>query len=397
MTTMMRPWRSAALLSGVLALSSLGCGGYFPLRWPRSELWTPSQAAPLTISLSLEDAQALPLHVEKEGVTVSAEFPDPERTAGLFHVNLLRNGVQPLFLIIHNGSNQPYRFSKAGVDGGYLPAVSAARWAQVHPAVSLARLIKWGLFFIPGLIVESVAEPTTTLDFPVLEAAAQRPPRTDHRQITAEFLRLEIADGEIGMDGTLTGVLFIRPPTLGRVIAMRLVNVQTQQPLVVEIPTPPPVYVTHRTYPNTEDAVWDAAMKGTAKMKSWRVTSSDPETGVIAVRHGLTVLGWTSAVRITITVKKLDPATLKKPDADPLGVPEELPAHLTQVTIQSTLRRADSAGSGEHSRTIEQFISVLEGRLPSAAPRPTAVPSTAQSAVPAAASDAPVRRDAAGY
>ena len=337
-----------------LLLPCLGCG-YFPLRWPKRELWSAGWTEPLTITLPLGDAVVLPVRVEQERVMVAAEFLDPERTVDVFHANLLRNHIQPLLLVLRNGSEQPYRFRKADVDARYVPAAQAARWACVHPAVTAARLIRWGVFFLPGLLMESVVEPTTTLDFPVFEELARRPERTDSRQIIVEFQRHEIADGDIGPDEIRAGAMFLRPPRLGSVIAVRLVNARTQQPLVLKIPAPPPVYEAHGTYPHSYETVWNAALEAGARIKSWRVASSDPKTGVIAVRHGLRFLTWSTVTRITIAVHALA---------------EARPAPLTQVTVQSTLRRRDTTGSGEHSRTIEQFFFELGGALPAPVAEP---------------------------
>jgi len=277
---------------------------------------------------------------------------DAEQTREAFHANLVHHGIQPLRVVIYNGSEHPYAFRKAGMDAHYIPAAQAARWACVHPAVVAARYTKWLVFLVPGLLFESVIEPTSTLDFPNLKAAAQRPAIPRCRGIRDEFLRHEIADALIPPDGSLAGVLFVPPSTLGSTIPLALIDERTQQPLVFQVPTPPPVYTASQTYAQPPGVVWNAAVKAVHQIKSWRVVAADPKSGVISVRKGFRYLGWNTAAQITVTVQKA-----KKQQ--------------TRVTVESTLRRSDTTGMGEHSPTIDRFFSELATFFP---PPPRRVP-----------------------
>ncbi len=341
-------------LALLLALSSVGCGGYWPIRRPRSDLWSPTTITRPPIELPNRTLEDYPGRLEKNGVSVAVELIDPSRTQGLFHADLVRDGVQPLMVVIHNGSDQAYVFSKANVDRHYLPAEQVARLAYVHPIETIAHHIRWLAFLVPGVVFETVIEPASTLDFPGMEEAARRPAIPDNRSTKADFLNHQIADAEVLPGHSLAGVLFIRPPKLGSLIPVTLVNAQTRQPLVFEIPTPPPLYTVVRKYTHPSQRVWDAAVKAAARLPSWRVVSNSPTSGVITVRKGMPFLMWSNAARITIAVQKINPGR-------------------TQVTLASTIPWADSRGYGEHSPTIDKFFEALDRQLPRRnvrAPRP---------------------------
>ena len=338
----MKGWGRLVSLGLALALSSLSCGGYRPIRWPRSDLWTPSPVEAFTIQLPDADLMRDAGRVQKDNVSVAVALLDPQRTKETFHADLVRHGVQPLMVVIHNGSDQPYVFHKADVGSRAIPAGKAARRAYVHPTVIAARFVKWLFFLIPGLVFESIVEPASTLDFPGIEEAARRPSVPPHRAIRDEFARHEIADTEIGPGRDHTGVMFVRPPKLGSVIPVTLVNARTQQPLVFEMPTPPPVYTALHEYGYPYEEVWDGAVDVARHIVSWKVLSNDKAAGVIAVRKG-----WFFSprkTRMTIAVQKLGDEH-------------------TQVTVQSPLRRTTSVGYGEHSRTIDRFFDELDKRF----------------------------------
>lgn len=340
-----RPLRRRLAFSLALCLSTLGCGGYFPLRWPRRDLWSPGERATHPIELPSRELADYPGRVRKEGVSVVAALIGPSRATDVFGVDLLRNGVQPLLVIIRNDSPHPYLFRKANVDPKYLSAARVARLAEVHPTVAVARYLKWLFFIIPGFVFDTVVEPATTLEFPGMREAAQRPPRAHDPRITADFVNNEIPDAEIRPQSSLAGVMFVRPLKLGGVLPVTLVNIDTRQPVIVEIPTPPPVYVEQHEYSHPYETVWDAVVKTAAHIPSWRLTSTDQPRGTIAVHHGLTFLAWTSSSTMTISLQKL---TDQK----------------TQVALQSTLPQADSRGYGKHSRTVDRFFGELSSLFP---------------------------------
>jgi len=275
-------------------------------------------------------------------VAVALALIDPQRTKETFRADLVRRGVQPLMVVIHNGSDQPYVFHKANVGSRAIPAGKAAQRAYVHPTVTAARFVKWLIFLIPGLVFESIVEPASTLDFPGIEEAARRPSVPNHRALRDEFARHEIADAEIWPGRDHAGVMFIRPPKLGSVIPVTLVNARTQQPLVFEMPTPPPVYTALHAYGYPYEEVWDGAVHVATRIVSWKVLSNDKAAGVIAVRKGWFFSPWKT--RMTIAVQRLG-------------------GERAQVTVQSPLRRTTSVGYGEHSRTIDRFFDELDNRF----------------------------------
>ncbi|MBI3020674.1 MAG: hypothetical protein HYY59_01575 [Candidatus Omnitrophica bacterium] len=331
----------------VLAHVSLGCGGYRPVRWPRSDLWAPSRSVRPPIQLPGSGAASAQGRIQQDHVDVAVEFLDERQTKEAFHADFVRSGIQPVRLLIQNGSDQPYRFRKADVDPRSIPAASVARRVYVHPAETVARLVKWVAFFIPGLVFESIVEPATSLDFPGIEEAARRPPTPDNRSIKADFLKHEIADAEIGPNGSLAGVLFIRPPRLGSVLTVKLFTARTQQPAVFEVPTPPPVYVQARPYPHPYEKVWDAVLATSNDIRSWRLVERDKPRGRITVRKGVKLLMWTNAVQMTVAV-------------------EQLNERRTQVRLELPLPRSTTAAYGTRRPSIEKFFQGLDHLLPAA-------------------------------
>lgn len=334
-------------VSVFLAAATIGCAGYCPVRWPKRELWASSVAAVPPIRLptihSFDSAEMM----RKEGVAVAARLLDPSQTREVFHAHLVRNGVQPLVLSISNDSEQPYHFRKRDIDPRYIPAARAARWAMVHPAITATRLVSWIVMIAPGLLFECLIEPLTTLDFPGVEEASQRPPAPNNRAIREDFIRQEIADGDIGPREQRTGALFLRPPKLGRVIPVTLINARTQQPLIFEVPTPAPLYMNERVYPYPSARVWEAVEKTVKGIASWRVTSSDQAAGRITVKTGTGFWRWSTRTQITLTVEAMD-------------------AQHARLRLESTLRGDDTRALGRPTPTIDRLISELEALLPRA-------------------------------
>lgn len=336
-------------LSMTLGFFSIGC--YTPVRWPRRTLWAPSVEARSPIQQPQVAASSAVSRSEQDGVSVLLDVVDRRRAQELFHADLLGRGVQPIFLAIRNGSGQTYQFSKADVALPLMPPAQAAQRSLPHPARRAARLIKWGLFFFPGLVMQSIVEPTTTLDFPVFEETAQRPPRADRRAITAGFQQQEIADGAIGPDATQTGFVFVRPLRMGQTVPLRLINTATQQPLAFNIPMPSLVYEERHEYAHPYDKVWGAVVSTVSALKAWRLASSDRDQGILVVRKGVKVWRWSTLTKMTIAVERVGKGT--------------------RVTLQSPLRGTTSAAYGSVSPSIGQFFDELEHLLP---PPPRALP-----------------------
>ena len=332
-------------LSFALACAMSGCGGYCPLRWPRRDLWAPQAVEAYSIATP-GDLSVSSRTVEQRGVTVSAALLTRQQAVDSFGLDVLRHNIQPIFVTIENGSGDAYRFDKASVGGGTIPAERVARLARVHPTRMIARYLRWVVFILPGVVFDTVIEPATTFEFPGIEEAARRPPVPDARRITMEFVAHELVDGTIPPGSSRMGMLFLRPMRLGSVIPVTLVNVGTKQPVTFELPTPPPVYTQAHEYVFPYEETWAAALKVAQAIKSWQVRSADPSSGSITARAGLKALWWSNATQMTLSVRQV---------AD----------HRTQVALESTLRGSTSAAYGTHSRTIETFFEALDRMLPS--------------------------------
>ena len=360
----MKRWVRSIALSLMLPLSGIGCASYCPMRWPRRDLWASRPSGTPAIVWPSDDIANSSNHTQqKEGVAVVADLIDSNRTKEVFNADLLRHRVQPLMVIIQNASHDAYVFRKTSVDKQYIPAAHVAKMASVSPMTQAVLYAKWFIFIIPGLLFDAIIEPASTLEFPGISEAAQRPPRLDHQRIRGDFMDHEIGDGEIGPNSSRGGIMFIHPPTPGsRIsISLTLINARTQRPLAFEIPIPPATYGEAHSYSQSHDQVWDAVMRTAVNVPSWRVTATDKNSGTIAVRKELRFLIWSTAANITITIQKIT-------------------EQQTQVTLQSTLQQSDSAGDGARSRTIGSFFEKLHQRLPEPReePQPTPPRSPAQ-------------------
>lgn len=342
----MSRWPQYVLLGVALGCGSVSCKGYFPLRRPSSGLWTPASDTAFSIQLPIEELADNAEHLQRDGVGVAIHVFDPTTTQRVFGVNLLRYRVQPVLVVIRNENPDPYVFRKAGLDRHYIPAANAARVAVVHPVVRLTRTVKWLAWFVPGVLFETFVEPASTIDFPGVEEAAQRPPRVNTRRIIDEFVAHEIADEEIPPGGTLSGVLFIRPPKLGSVIPVTLLNARTQQPLVFDAPMPLPLYAEQHDYPYAYEQVWDGVVKAAGHLNSWKVMSADKERGALTVEAGVKMWPWRTARPLTIAVEKVEAAD-------------------TRVSLEHPLHASDTRSYGAHSVTVDRFFGELAGKFPS--------------------------------
>lgn len=231
--------KGAVLLCLILGLPGLSEGRYHskqppansndtqeppPKKPPKAER-SPSMSQPRHRHL-----QVLPSahQIKKEQVTVGAEFLNTDLANNIFDTDLVGRGIQPLTIAIENRSNQTYAFRKADVDEHYIPAAQAAKAAYQNPVKAEGQAVGWFLLRIPKLI----ASVTSKRHRPSLASGP-----FINRDIQADFVKEEIADTTIGPNGSLTGFLFLGLPRQERVLTIKLLNVQTQQPLIFEIPT----------------------------------------------------------------------------------------------------------------------------------------------------------------
>ena len=336
-------------------LSTLGCGGYFPLRRPTYPMFVHANQPAPAIALPSTALKDYADRIQKEHVTVAVRFLTADQTRAAFHVDLHQRHIQPVLVMIRNDSDAAYRFNKASVDKRYFPAGRVARFAQVSRIAMARQYLRWLAFLIPGVLFDTVVEPTTTIEFPGIQGAAQRPPRAHPEAVRAAFLRAEIPDGDVAPHRAQAGVVFIHPPRLGREFPITLVNVSTGQPLVFDAQTPPPRYTEVHDYSQPDDAVWEAVVNAARHLSAWRVASADKSHGVLTARTGMSVLCWSTATRLTVTVRALSDQA-------------------AQVPVESTLRRSDSAGYGAHNKTINGFFEALNTVLTKPTQTPPAPP-----------------------
>lgn len=366
----MRFRRLAAL--SLAFLFSVGCSSYCPVRWPRRELWAASVESAPPITMPSSNLSAYPDHLEREHVAVAVEFMDPSRANNLLHVDAATHGIQPLMIVIRNGSDQPYQFSQAGVGARIVPAARVASLAGPRPVATVLRHLKWLAFLVPGFLFDTVVEPATTFEFPGMQDASQRPARFNRQQVSADVVAHEIADAVIAPGSSHAGLLFIRRPAPDGQLSITLTNTQTRQPLVFDVPIPPPMHVERHDYPHPYPMVWDAALRAAARVPGWRITSTDEAQGAILVSVSRGILWRTTGAPIHITLQRVS------------GVQ-------TRAVIESRLQRPDHTGRGEHIRTIGGFLSRLAALLPEPTMliAPGAALSSGRAALPRASEPAP--------
>ncbi len=96
------------------------------------------------------------------------------------------------------------------------------------------------------------------------------------------------------------------------------------------------------TYPQSYDIVWDAAVKAATQINSCAVTSTEKNSGIIALRKGFNL--WTTGTMMTVHVYKVDDAH-------------------TQVDMQSALAGFNgilTLDYGQNKRNLERFFEELD-------------------------------------
>ena len=324
------------------SLGIAGCGGYAPIRRPNSDLWQRS-VAPVLVN-AVPEIEQIPRtqYAQQDGVRVSAALLDAGLTRAVFQADLVGRGVQPLALAIHNDSDRTYQFQKGRVEPRYVPAARAARYAAPPLITRTARELQWLGFFVPGLLMEGLIEPLSTIDFPKFEEAARRPAAMDRRGLAEAFAAREIPDAEVPPQGALEGVMFIPVRPVDRPLTMRLVDAQTQQPLELPLGLPA-TYVTFREYPQTLPIVWSAASAAARQIKSWRVMS-DSATGVISARPRASWPMWIRHAPVTISLQQ---ASVDR----------------TVLKVEGPWRGKTTEDYGRSSPTIDRFLATLDAQF----------------------------------
>lgn len=346
---MRRSPHSLTALGLGLALLGTGCGGYWPLRWPARDLWAALPGDVPSLQVPAGPLTGYSHQLTQDGVAVGIEFLTAPQAREMFHVDLAGNGIQPLLVAIQNASGRPWRLRKSEMGLRVIPAARVAALACPDPVRSLARYVKWLVFFIPGLVFETVVEPTSTLDFPIMHDASRHPAASGCRHLREDFVRQELADGEIAPGQLRSGVVFVPPVRLGSTVSLTLTPAGNQEKVAWVFPTPPPIYSRTELYSHPPTIVWDAARKAVGRVVSWRIERADRAKGTIGIRKGWRWLPGSSYASILVTV-------------------QEAGTGLTRVRVETPLPRPTSVHYGEHSRTIDRFFQELARKLPSPPP-----------------------------
>ena len=166
--------------------------------------------------------------IEHAQVSVEVERYAADETQAIFGADLVRHGMQPVSLIIDNESPEAYVFLKTNVDDHYIPATEVAKVAYENPVQVGAHGLLWVVLLPSQMlrILKQYAHKTT-------KASLVGPPT--NQQIRADFVKREIADTTVGPNGSIAGHLFIHPIKQGGRVTVKLINAQTQAPLVFDM------------------------------------------------------------------------------------------------------------------------------------------------------------------
>ena len=96
------------------------------------------------------------------------------------------------------------------------------------------------------------------------------------------------------------------------------------------------------TYPHAYDTVWSAAVRAATSVKTWTGTSTDKDSGFIAVKKGFNM--WTTGTAMAIHVHAINEAE-------------------TQVDMQSALSKFSGILQldwGQNKRNIRRFFEELD-------------------------------------
>lgn len=343
------------MLMAVLVCAA-GCGGYWPLRAPQRDLWVAAPVEPEPVRMPVRPLKDFSHQLRQGGLTVALELLDSTQAQESFQLNLAHKSIQPVLLAIHNRSDQTYAFRKA--DFGRAAVIPASRVAGMrcpHPVRVAGGYVKWLAFLIPGLLFETVIEPATTFDFPIMRETSRRPGWPSCRASRQMFLAQELADGDIPPGSSRAGVVFLRPVKLDNTFTVTLRDAQTQQPLALVLPTPASTVSRTRLDRKPSTIIWPAALASARRISSWRVRSADAQTGVIRIDKRSELAPWSQPMPVTVTIRPLD-------------------AGRTQVTAESPLREPLSTSLGTASQTIEHFFLELARQLPPPPPVPPPAP-----------------------
>lgn len=210
----MPAWRGTALVAAV-AVAASGCASYHPGPMPTS------------------NTTVHPNKDSKAGVTVAASVFTDEETKYRLDARPQRRGIQPLFVVIENGSTETYRFQKDQVEPAVVPAKDAAKAGYRH---TVLRTVFWTFVAVPSLAVALfTGQFFWALGLPI-GAATQS--RRVNKEIREQFVANEIPDGPVAPGQRLSGLLFIKPGH-GGTLRIVLVNTRTQESPVFDLPLEP--------------------------------------------------------------------------------------------------------------------------------------------------------------
>lgn len=354
--------RAFALIIAMACMS--GCAGYWPLRLPQRDLWAAAPVEPEPLRVPGHPAKSYSHQLHQGGLSVALELLDSTHAQQAFHLDLARHGIQPVMLAIQNHTEQTYAFHKADFGRGrVIPASRVAGLGCPHPVRIAGGYMKWLAFLVPGFLFETVIEPSTTFDFPIMREASRHPSWPSCGARRRMFTSQEFADGDILPGASRTGVVFLRPIALESTLTVIVRHAQTGEPLALVLPTPASTTSKIRLDSKPPAVVWPVVLESARRISSWRVKSADPKTGVIMIGKRSELAPWARSRPVTVQVRLVGDGR-------------------TQTTVERPLREPLSTSLEPSNPAVEHFFRELSEELPPPPPPPRPAPSLSRQGGP---------------
>lgn len=168
-------------------------------------------------NLPTRDVYNLSNRQEKEGVIVAVKFFEPDEIKKIFGTDTLKNGIEPVYIIIDNRSSNTYSFSKARINKTTIPAEVVAERCGFRTA---ARMTRWGL---PAVAIWPLLIPAVVDGVGSSKA---------NKQMAEDYAYKEIRDQRILPDGMLNGCVFIDRMKPGEYFDIRIQAIESDKGLL---------------------------------------------------------------------------------------------------------------------------------------------------------------------
>ena len=150
-------------------------------------------------------------------VYVGISFMDKSQTKRYFDADLIEKGVQPVYVVIENGSKKTYNFSKENMG---IPGLDSLETAKQGARSTAGRAVGYGLasLILWPLLIPAIGDS-------IASSKANKAMRSDYES-------KEIADGTIRPMRSKYGVVFAPVLKSGEEISITLIKKETKERVI---------------------------------------------------------------------------------------------------------------------------------------------------------------------